>query len=86
MKEQPDDIDDYSHRMVDLLQEARSHGIAAYCILYTTDPISRTSSTRYIRTADHVLAMGMLQVANLYLQEEYMDEEQDDDGLEGTGT
>jgi len=84
--EQPDDIDDYSKRMLDLLKEARSHGIAAYCILYTTDPISQTSTTRYIRTADHVLAMGMLQVANLYLQEEYMDDEEDDDGLEGTGT
>lgn len=82
MTEQPDDIDDYSNRMLELLKEARGHGVVAYCILYTTDPISQTSSTRYIRTADHILAMGMLQIASLYLQDEYL--EGDDETLEGT--
>ena len=85
MREQPDDIDDYSKRMLDLLKEARSHGIAAYCILYTTDPISQTSTTRYIRTADHILAMGMVQVASMYLQDEYF-EDDEPQGEEGIGT
>ena len=84
MKQQDNDIDDYASRLIDLIKEARGHGIASYAILYTTDPISQTSQTRYLRTADHILAMGMLQAANVYLQDEYFEGDLED-GEEGIG-
>lgn len=76
------DIEDYSNRILDLLKEARDHGVTSYCILYSSDPISRTSQTRYVRTADHILAMGLLQVAQLYLQDEYFEDDEEGEGTE----
>lgn len=75
------DIDDYADQFLVLAKAAMQHGIATYIVVHTTDPIASTSSTRYVCTADHVLAMGMLAAAQLYTQDEYMDpqEEEDDD-------
>ena len=73
------DIDDYADQLLETLKAARSHGISAYCILYTTDPIAMTSHTRYVQTADHVLAMGMIQAASGYVQDEYFGAEEADD-------
>jgi hypothetical protein len=73
------DIDDYSERLLAVMREAGHHGIACYAVLHTTDPISRTSSTRYINTADHVLALGMLNAAMIYQQDDFVDAGDDED-------
>lgn len=73
------DIDDYADQLLETLKAARSHGISAYCILHTVDPIAMTSSVRYVQTADHVLAMGMIQAAAGYVQDEYFGAEEADD-------
>ena len=64
-------IDEYADQLLETLKAARSHGISAYCILHTVDPIAMTSSVRYVQTADPVLAMGMLQVASGYVSDDY---------------
>jgi hypothetical protein len=38
-----------------------------------------TSSVRYVQTADHILAMGMIQAAAGYVQDEYFGAEEVDD-------
>ncbi len=73
------DIDDYADQLLETLKAARSHGISAYCILHTVDPIAMTSSVRYVQTADHILAMGMIQAAAGYVQDEYFGAEEVDD-------
>jgi len=73
------DIDDYADQLLETLKAARSHGISAYCILHTVDPIAMTSQTRYVQTADHVLAMGMIQAASGYVQDEFFRAEEADD-------
>jgi ABC-type branched-subunit amino acid transport system ATPase component len=72
-------IDEYADQLLETLKAARSHGISAYCILHTVDPIAMTSHTRYVQTADHVLAMGMIQAASGYVQDEYFGAEEADD-------
>lgn len=67
------DIHDYSDRMLQLMDEASEHGIACYAILHTTDPIARVSQTRYLNTAYDILAMGMLNAAMVYQQDEFAD-------------
>lgn len=74
-----DDIDDYAGKLLAIMRDARDFGIDGYLILHTRDPIASTSSTRYVCTADHVLAMGMLAAAQLYTQDEYINPEEDDD-------
>lgn len=74
-----DDIDDYAAKLLDLMREARQYGIDGYLILHTRDPIASTSSTRYVCTADHVLAMGMLAAAQIYTQDEYLNPEEDEE-------
>jgi Asp/Glu/hydantoin racemase len=73
------DIDDYANRVLDALREAQTHGVQAYCILYANDPLSQTTSTRYVRTADHILAMGLLQAAMMYAQDEHLEADDDDE-------
>jgi len=72
-------IDEYADQLLETLKAARSHGISAYCILHTVDPIAMTSHSRYVQTADHVLAMGMIQAASGYVQDEYFGAEEADD-------
>jgi hypothetical protein len=65
------DIDDYADQFLALAKSAMQHGIATYIVVHTTDPIAMTSHTRYVNTADPVLAMGMVQAAQLYVQDEF---------------
>jgi hypothetical protein len=65
------DIDDYADQFLVLAKAAMQHGIATYIVVHTTDPIAMTSHTRYVNTADPVLAMGMVQAAQLYVQDEF---------------
>jgi len=65
------DIDDYADQFLVLAKAAMQHGIATYIVVHTTDPIATTSHTRYVNTADPVLAMGMVQAAQLYVQDEF---------------
>lgn len=73
-----DDIDDHADRIAKLMEEAHQVGIVCYCILHTTDPIRKSASTRFVGTADHVLALGLVRAAGLYLEADYMVDDVDD--------
>lgn len=75
------DIDDFAERFFEIAKEARRHGIASYMILHTTDPIAMISHTRYVNTADPVLAMGMVQAAQLYVQDEFFGNSQEEEEM-----
>jgi hypothetical protein len=75
------DIDDYADQILELQKLARSHGISSYTIMHTTDPIAMTSTIRYVSTADHILAMGMLQAATGYVQDDYFDQDGEEEPI-----
>jgi hypothetical protein len=74
-----DDIDDHTERIAKALEDAQQVGIVAYCVLHTTDPIRKSASTRFVGTADHVLALGLVRAANLFLESDYLADDNDEE-------